>query len=58
MVLSLKVALGWMFWGIAIYSSGLAIAYIAFLATQKKTPEKPKYKGEPIVIKGGKKDAK
>lgn len=58
MVLSFKVVLGWMFWGIAVYACGLGIALIAFLATQKKTPKKPKYEGQPIVIKGGRKDAK
>jgi len=56
MILSVKVLLGGFFWIVAFWLFAIAVAGIAF-ATQKKTPEKPKYKGEPIVIKGGK-DAK
>ena len=57
MILSAKVVLGGFFWIVAFWLFAIAVAGIAF-ATQKKTPEKPKYKGEPIVIKGGRKDAK
>lgn len=58
MVLSFKVVLGGVFWVVAFWLVALGIAGLTFLATQKKTPEKPKYEGQPIVIKGGRKDAK
>ena len=58
MVLSFKVVLGGVFWVVAFYLFALAIAGIAYVTTQKKTPEKPKYEGQPILVKGGKKDAK
>ena len=62
MVISLKGFLGTIFWFIALIVAMLVFAIIGYLLFgdwyKKDPPEKPKYKGKPIVIKGGYKDAK
>ena len=62
MVLSFKVVLGGIFWAIAIYLVILGFAGIVYIASlsqkPKVPPKKPKYEGQPIIVKGGKKDAK
>jgi uncharacterized iron-regulated membrane protein len=62
MVIALKGALGGFFIALAIFLLCLGIALIAFFGSGewKKTtpPKKDKYKGQPIVVKGGRKDAK
>jgi len=59
MVISFKGMLGIFFWSISATLCGLAIAYIAYFSSGEwKKPKKKKYEGQPIVVKGGKKDAK
>jgi hypothetical protein len=57
MILTFKVALGGFFWVISFYAFALIMAGLAFgLSGEWKKPKKPKYEGQPIIVKGGKKD--
>ena len=60
MILALKVTLGGFFWAISFFVFSLGIALLAFFITgqHKSKLSKPKYQGKPIIVKGGKKDAK
>ena len=60
MVISLKGFLGTMFWFFGLLVACFFIAVIAYTLSGdwKKTQEKHKYKGQPIVVNGGKKDEK
>jgi hypothetical protein len=57
MVLAFKVAIGGFLWSVLFLLIGLfigGISYVYVQTTEKKS-KKPKYEGDPIVIKGGKK---
>lgn len=61
MIIAIKGALGGFFIAIAFFLFGFIIAVISFLLSggwKKTPPKKHKYKGQPIVVKGGRKDAK
>lgn len=57
MSISYKGFLGMVFWCIGVGLFGFAVAVLGFIASGEwKKPKKKKYEGQPIVIKGGKKD--
>lgn len=60
MVLSFKVVLGSFFWIMATIGFSLGIGLIAYFLSgeykKQNAKKKPKYQGQPIVLKGGKKD--
>lgn len=63
MVLAFKVGVGGLLWSLLFMGIFVCMGLIAAACGYKHTPKgkgirmpKPKYKGDPIVINGGKKD--
>ena len=54
--ISYKGFLGMLFWSIGVGLFGFAIAVIGFALSGEWKTKKKKYEGQPIVLKGGKKD--
>jgi len=57
MVIAFQAAIGGFLWTMLFLLIGLLIAGISyvFIQVNEKKNKKPEYKGDPIVIKGGKK---
>ncbi len=56
MVISFKSGLGLFFWMIALAIVGFVGSVISYMFVQQSEKKRPKYEGQPIVVKGGKED--